>query len=78
MVGDKYRGVITEELGTARAVIVIWTKNSVQSGWVQSEAGRALREQKLIPVRSSNCDYNNIPPPFDNIHTIYYPTGISF
>ncbi len=68
--GDKYRGTITAELSKSRAVVVIWTKNSVGSDWVQSEAGRALREQKLIPVRSVGIEYKDIPPPFDNIQTV--------
>jgi hypothetical protein len=50
--------------------VVIWTKDSISSDWVQSEAGRALRDQKLIPVRSKELEYNDIPPPFDNVHTI--------
>lgn len=68
--GEKYRGVITAELSKARAVVVIWTKDSVGSDWVQSEAGRALRDQKLIPVRSVGIEYKDIPPPFDNVHTV--------
>ena len=68
--GDKYRGAIAAELSKARAVVVIWTKTSVDSNWVQSEAGRALREQKLIPVRSGGMEYKDIPPPFDNVHTV--------
>jgi hypothetical protein len=68
--GDKFRDVIAAELTRARVAIVIWTKNSVTSDWVQSEAGRALREHKLIPVRSADTDYNDIPPPFDNVHTL--------
>lgn len=54
----------------ARAVVVIWTKNSVGSDWVQSEAGRALNERKLIPLRSVGVEYGDIPPPFDNVHTL--------
>ena len=68
--GDKYRATITAELSKARAVVVIWTKNSVGSDWVQSEAGRGLNERKLIPVRSAGVEYKDIPPPFDNVHTL--------
>jgi hypothetical protein len=68
--GDKYRGTIAAELSKARAVVVIWTKNSVGSDWVQSEAGRALNERKLIPLRSVGVEYGDIPPPFDNVHTL--------
>ena len=67
--GDRYRNVIMTELASARAVIVIWTANSVISDFVQSEAGRALADQKLIPVKDPQLTYSDIPPPFDNFHT---------
>ena len=68
--GEQFRGKIASELAAARAVVVIWTKTSVASDWVQSEAGRALGDQKLVPVRSSEIEYNEIPPPFENRHTL--------
>jgi hypothetical protein len=68
--GDKFRRTIISELTKAGAVVVIWTQNSVVSDWVQSEAGRAFRDQKLIPVRSAGVEYKDIPPPFDNVHTL--------
>jgi len=43
--GEQFRKKIASELATARAVVVIWTKSSVASDWVQSEAGRALGDQ---------------------------------
>jgi hypothetical protein len=67
--GDQFREKIASELAKARAVIAIWTKNSVSSLWVQSEAGRALADHKLIPVRSPDIEYNEIPPPFESVHT---------
>lgn len=68
--GDQFRQKIAAQLASARAVIVIWSKNSVASDWVQSEAGRALADGKLVPVRSPDIDYNEIPPPFENRHTL--------
>ena len=67
--GEQFRKVIMTELGRARAVIAIWTENSIESDWVQSEAGRAHAERKLIPVKSKALQYKDIPPPFDNMHT---------
>lgn len=64
--GEMFREMIASELAQARAVIAVWTKNSVTSVWVQSEAGRALGDRKLIPVRSSEIENNDIPPPFEN------------
>ena len=66
--GDNFRKSIMTELGRARAAIVIWTKNSVASDWVQSEAGRAHADRKLIPLKTKGLEYKDIPPPFDNMH----------
>lgn len=66
--GEQFRKVIMTELGRARAAIVIWTENSIESDWVQSEAGRAHADRKLIPVKSKSLQYKDIPPPFDNMH----------
>src|SRR5215468_57161 len=66
--GDSFRKVIMTELGRARAVIVAWTENSIQSDWVMSEAGRAHADRKLIPVKARTVSYKDIPPPFDNMH----------
>jgi len=66
--GEQFRKVIMTELGRARAAIVIWTENSIESDWVQSEAGRAHADRKLIPVKAKSLQYKDIPPPFDNMH----------
>lgn len=66
--GDNFRKVIMTELGRARAVIAIWTEQSIHSDWVASEAGRAHADRKLIPVKQRSLTYRDIPPPFDNMH----------
>jgi hypothetical protein len=66
--GDKFRKTIMLELGRASAAIVIWTKNSIDSDWVLSEAGRAHAERKLIPIKARDVRLTDIPPPFDNMH----------
>jgi hypothetical protein len=66
--GDEFRKVIMAELGKARAVIAIWTEHSINSDWVQSEAGRAHADRKLIPLKVKGIAYKDIPPPFDNMH----------
>ena len=48
---------------------MVWTENSVRSDWVQSEAGRAQADHKLIPVKARGLEYRDIPPPFDVMHT---------
>jgi len=67
--GESFGEVIMAELARARAAIVIWTPASVKSKWVISEAGRADRQGVLIAVRSPDLRPEDIPPPFDLIHT---------
>jgi hypothetical protein len=66
---DLYRDEIIKQLAAARAVITIWTVNSVKSDWVRAEAGRAKAEGKLIPVKSADVAYADIPLPFGEMHT---------
>jgi hypothetical protein len=49
-VGQNFDEVIETELTAARAVIVVWSGNSVDSRWVRAEAQEGLEDKKLIPV----------------------------
>src|SRR5215813_311506 len=66
---DLYRDEIMKQLVSARAVIAIWTPNSIRSDWVRSEAGAAKKEGKLIPVKTPDVAYADIPLPFGEMHT---------
>jgi hypothetical protein len=66
---DLYRDEIMKQLAAARAVITIWSQNSVKSDWVRAEAGRAKADGKLIPVKTSEVAYADIPLPFGEMHT---------
>jgi len=66
---DLYRDEIMKQLAVARAVITIWTPNSIRSDWVRAEAGRAKAEGKLIPVKTPDVAYGDIPLPFGEMHT---------
>jgi hypothetical protein len=66
---DLYRDEIMKQLAAARAVITIWTENSIKSDWVRAEAGRAKAEGKLIPVKTTDVAYADIPLPFGEMHT---------
>ena len=66
---DLYRDEIMKQLTTARAVITIWTPNSVKSDWVRAEAGAAKKDGKLIPVKTADVAYADIPLPFGEMHT---------
>src|SRR6478752_9340666 len=66
---DLYRDEIMKQLAAARAVISIWTPNSIKSDWVRAEAGTAKKEGKLIPVKTTDVAYADIPLPFGEMHT---------
>ena len=59
-----YTQVIEERLAAARAVVVIWSADAARSEWVQSEADRARRDDKLVQLR---VDGAALPMPFDRI-----------
>lgn len=54
------------ELEEASAMIVLWSRNSVKSFWVRSEAAEGLEKGKLIPVL---LDDSVLPRLFRNIQT---------
>ncbi len=52
--GQSYDQVIERELDTARAAVVLWSKNSVASEWVKNEAAAAAEKNVLVPVLIEN------------------------
>lgn len=66
--GDPFRDSIQAEVAACRVLIVVWTKDSVRSRWVMSEAGRADDAGKLVTLRVAELDPSSIPPPFDVLH----------
>jgi hypothetical protein len=48
--GTTWRDVLNQELQHARLVVVVWSKESVQSRWVQEEAEDASTRGCLVPV----------------------------
>jgi DNA-binding response OmpR family regulator len=65
--GALFDRVIEQALQNARAVIVAWSQNSVNSDWVRAEAAFAQESSKLFPVR-----LDATPPPlrFIHVHTL--------
>jgi adenylate cyclase len=59
-----YSRVIEEQMTAARAAVVIWSVDAVQSEWVLSEANRAREGRKLVQV---STDKTPLPMPFDTI-----------
>src|ERR1043166_7561937 len=65
-VGKTYDQVIEEELNAARCVLVLWSKQSVQSRWVKTEASAGADRENLVPVL---IDRVPIPLEFRRIQT---------
>jgi TolB-like protein len=59
-----YSRVIEEQMTAAKAAVVIWSADAVQSEWVMSEANRAREDRKLVQVVT---DKARLPMPFDTI-----------
>jgi adenylate cyclase len=64
--GDEFDAMIGAELESARAVVVIWSPNSVDSRWVKGEARDAADRGVLVPVRFENA---RLPIDVRSIHT---------
>ncbi|HKR25632.1 MAG TPA: toll/interleukin-1 receptor domain-containing protein, partial [Allosphingosinicella sp.] len=59
-----YSDVITEQIGAARAAIVVWSESAAASEWVRAEADVARNQKKLI---QTSLDGRQPPMPFNQI-----------
>jgi hypothetical protein len=55
---------LRQRIETVKAVVVLWTENSITSKWVKAEADLADRHDKLICLRDPKLDPTRIPLPF--------------
>ena len=63
--GDEWDQVIQTELAKAESVLVVWTRHSINSNWVRTEALEGLERNILHPVL---LDPVTIPLAFKRIH----------
>ncbi|WP_373489130.1 TIR domain-containing protein [Blastomonas sp.] len=54
--GEAYDQVTEKALKTAKAVVVLWSKKSVDSRWVRAEATLADRNKTLVPCMIEPCE----------------------
>jgi hypothetical protein len=64
--GETFDEVIERNLRAAKAVVVLWSPQSVTSRWVRAEATQADRANKLVPAIIEQC---NLPIIFELTHT---------
>ena len=53
--GSEYSREIEQALGGAAAVVVLWSRNSVESAWVRDEAAEGRDSGRLVPVLLDDC-----------------------
>lgn len=68
-----YSDVIAAELERSAAVVVLWSRDAVQSQWVRSEANRARETGRLVQAR---LDDARLPMPFDQVQCADLRGGI--
>jgi tetratricopeptide (TPR) repeat protein len=56
---------ISGALANCRVVVVVWSKTSISSKWVQAEASAGARDQKLINLRTVGVRIDEIPKPYN-------------
>jgi hypothetical protein len=70
LANQSFRNEIDKQLDASRAVIIIWTPQSVGSQWVLAEADHAWRQGKLINTHTADLPPHAIPKPFNQIHAV--------
>jgi len=65
--GEAFSPVIQKALESARCVVVVWSKTSIESAWVNDEAGVGRQRKVLVPVR-----IEGVEPPlgFRQVHDV--------
>ena len=53
--GEAFDQVTEQALDEAKAVVVLWSKSSVNSRWVRAEATQANANKRLLPVMIEPC-----------------------
>lgn len=73
LAGQNFADEINSVVNKSKAVVVLWTPNSVQSNWVRAETALAMNRGTLVPVWLEKTD---LPIPYNTLHT-YDLTGWS-
>lgn len=63
--GEEFSRAIQRVIGSAGAVVVLWSPHSVESDWVLAEANLARQRKRVVPVLLEQVE---IPLPFSMIH----------
>jgi hypothetical protein len=67
---QQFRETIMRRIVSAKAVVVLWTEQSISSKWVKDEAQRGDNDCKLICLYEPPLDLHRIPAPFSSNYHI--------
>lgn len=70
--GSQFDREIEREIAAARALLVLWSEESVESDWVRNEARTGKEENRLIAVQLRPCQ---LPLEFRSIQAELLPEG---
>ena len=68
--GEFFNDRIAKSIDASFAVVVLWSKHSTISRWVNWEARRGLSQNKLIPVATLELKFDDLWPPFGDLNTL--------
>jgi hypothetical protein len=67
--GEFFPTILNKRIRAATAVLVLWSKSSIDSHWVVSEAQKGLEQAKLVAVAFDRDITREMPMPFNGIQT---------
>ena len=70
--GQKFQQEINKAIKSTKAVVVVWSKHSIDSHWVQDEAQHGVQNNALVPVM---IDDVSSPLGFGQIHSSFLQDG---
>ncbi len=67
--GTYFHGRLRDEVEASIAVLVLWSKSSMESQWVISEAQHGLDSRKLVAATFDGVVPRDLVMPFNGVHT---------
>jgi TPR repeat protein len=68
LAGERYEDEIASVLDQSRAVVVLWSRQSVKSDWVKAEAESARQQKKAFPVIIDDMSPAQMPLLYRGMH----------
>jgi TPR repeat protein len=72
LAGERYEDEIAAVLDRSRAVVVLWSRQSVKSEWVKAEAEAARQARKVFPIIIDDMPPAQMPLLFRGVHAAIF------